>query len=131
MGGWVGGWVGEKRVGGREGDAWWHHWGCWAHARVPVVEFFCLLPFTPCLQAALRGKVGEEATAFERISDGARTISRGEVVHVNAKPQMVGRVLHFSIPQVRQWVTGRLAWVAAVSMQCVSKRAESLSQQAE
>jgi hypothetical protein len=75
-----------------------------------------------CLQAALRGKVGEEATAFERISDGARTISRGEVVQVNAKPQMVGRVLHFSIPQVSQWVAQPLVQVAAVSMQCIVKR---------
>ncbi|KAL4443930.1 hypothetical protein ABPG75_011667 [Micractinium tetrahymenae] len=50
-------------------------------------------------QAALRAKLGEETTAFERITDGIRTVSRGDVVRINAKPQLVGRVLHFTIPQ--------------------------------
>ena len=48
----------------------------------------------------MRAKLGEETTAFERITDGARTVAAGDVVRVNAKPQVVGRVLHFTIPQV-------------------------------
>lgn len=51
------------------------------------------------LQAAARSKHGEEVTAFERVTDGARTVSTGDVVRINAKPQAVGRVLHFTIPQ--------------------------------
>lgn len=51
-------------------------------------------------QAALRAKLGEDTTAFERITDGIRTVCRGDVVRINAKPQLVGRVQHFTIPQV-------------------------------
>eukprot|EP00887_Chlorella_sp_A99_P005757 scaffold1.g5757.t1 len=50
-------------------------------------------------QAAVRAKLGEGTTAFERISDGQRQINAGDVVRVNAKPLVVGRVLHFTIPQ--------------------------------
>lgn len=53
------------------------------------------------MQASLRNRLGEETTAFERISDGTRAVSRGDVVRINAKPQLVGRVLHFTIPQAR------------------------------
>lgn len=63
----------------------------------------CCLPVS--IQAALRAKLGEETTVFERITDGVRTVCRGDVVRINAKPQLVGRVLHFTIPQV--------GWVAA------------------
>lgn len=52
------------------------------------------------LQAALRGRLGEGTTAFERITDGTRTVSRGDVVRVSAKPLLVGRVTAFTIPQV-------------------------------
>jgi hypothetical protein len=53
------------------------------------------------LQAALRGKLGEGTTTFERITDGSRTVSKGDVVRINVKPQLVGRVVAFTIPQVR------------------------------
>ena len=55
--------------------------------------------FHTTLQAAVRSKHGEETTAFERITDGARTAAAGDVVRINAKPQLVGRVLYFTIPQ--------------------------------
>ena len=51
------------------------------------------------LQAAVRGKLGEETTAFLRVADGARAVAAGDVVRLNAKPAAVGRVLHFTIPQ--------------------------------
>ncbi|PRW58303.1 Structural maintenance of chromosomes flexible hinge domain-containing 1 [Chlorella sorokiniana] len=50
-------------------------------------------------QAAVRSKHGEATTAFERITDGSRTAAVGDVVRINAKPQLVGRVLFFTIPQ--------------------------------
>lgn len=52
------------------------------------------------LQAAVRSKHGEATTAFERVTDGSRTAAAGDVVRINAKPQLVGRVLFFTIPQV-------------------------------
>ena len=51
-------------------------------------------------QAALRGARGEEVTAFERMEDGGRAISKGDVVRLAVKPAVVGAVLHFSVPQV-------------------------------
>lgn len=59
------------------------------------------------LQSALRSKLGEETTAFDSITDGAHTISKGDVVRVNAKPQVVGRVLYFTIPQVNKGAGGQ------------------------
>ena len=53
------------------------------------------------MQAALRRARGEEATAFERMEDGARSVSKGDVVRLAVKPAVVGAVLHFSVPQVR------------------------------
>ena len=50
-------------------------------------------------QAALRSRRGEGITAFERISDGQRSISTGDVVRISAKPTFVGRVAYFSVPQ--------------------------------
>lgn len=52
-------------------------------------------------QAAVRAKLGEDSTAFERASDGTKVVAAGDVVRVNAKPALVGRVLHFTVPQVR------------------------------
>lgn len=69
------------------------------------------------VQAALRAKLGEETTTFERITDGTRTVCRGDVVRVNAKPQLVGRVLHFTIPQVG---TRAADWCFVVSLRHVS-----------
>ena len=51
-------------------------------------------------QAALRARLGEGTTAFERISDGHRVLSRGDVVRLSAKPALVGRVVCFIVPQV-------------------------------
>lgn len=56
------------------------------------------MPF--CVQASLRSKLGEGTTAFERITDGARVVCRGDVVRINVKPLLVGRVTAFTIPQV-------------------------------
>lgn len=51
-------------------------------------------------QAAVRSRLGEGTTAFERISDGHRVVSRGDVVRMGAKPALVGRVVYFLVPQV-------------------------------
>ena len=52
----------------------------------------------------MRADKGEEATVFLRISDGARSYSRGDCVRVqNAhtkKPPVVGRILHFYVQRV-------------------------------
>lgn len=48
----------------------------------------------------MRAKLGEDTTAFERATDGTKTVAAGDVVRVNAKPTLVGRVLHFTVPQV-------------------------------
>lgn len=53
------------------------------------------------LQAALRAGKGGDATAFERIEDGARTVSKGDIVRLSLRPVVVGEVLHFSVQQVR------------------------------
>lgn len=52
------------------------------------------------VQAGVRTKLGESTTAFERISDGQRQLSKGDVVRINAKPIVVARVLHFTVAQV-------------------------------
>lgn len=57
-------------------------------------------PHSGRMQAALRSARGEEATAFERMEDGGRSISKGDVVRLSVKPAVVGAVLHFSVPQV-------------------------------
>lgn len=49
-------------------------------------------------QAALRSRFGEGITAFERISDGNRTVSAGDVVRLSAKPAVIGRVTFFTVP---------------------------------
>ena len=54
----------------------------------------------PLAQAAVRAVKGEEATVFERISDGSRTFKTGDVVRVQnqqKKPATVGRILHFCV----------------------------------
>jgi len=58
-------------------------------------------PHDTCLQATFRAKLGEGTSAFERITDGTRTVAKGSVVRINVKPLLVGRVLAFTIPQVR------------------------------
>jgi hypothetical protein len=55
----------------------------------------------------VRSKAGEGTTAFERITDGSRTFSRGDMVRVNAKPLVVGRVLYFTVPQASGKLVGR------------------------
>lgn len=62
-------------------------------------SFRFLNPINSREQAALRAQLGEGITAFERISDGNRTISAGDVVRFSAKPAIVGRVVYFTVPQ--------------------------------
>lgn len=76
-----------------------------------MVRFTCLnraCPPPPAFkpQSAMRSKLGEDTTAFERITDGARIVCKGDVVRVNAKPQLVGHVMCFTIPQVTSRVRG-------------------------
>ena len=49
----------------------------------------------------MRAKHGESTTAFEAIYDGTQAFSKGDIVRINAKPQYIGRVVHFTVPQVR------------------------------
>ena len=74
-----------------------------ASARLAGLAYWRTLPpglALPRGQAVVRNKLGEETTAFERITDGSRAVATGDVVRVNVKPQVVGRVLYFTIPQV-------------------------------
>jgi hypothetical protein len=41
---------------------------------------------------------GEQVTLFDRITDGAQSVSRGNIIKLNCKPSMLGRVMFFSIP---------------------------------
>jgi hypothetical protein len=50
-------------------------------------------------QAALRTTMGECTTAFDRVTDGQRAVSKGDVVRIRAKPVLVGRVAYFTVPQ--------------------------------
>jgi hypothetical protein len=50
------------------------------------------------MQAAVRQMYGEQVTLFDRITDGAQSISRGDIVKLNCKPSMLGRVMFFSVP---------------------------------
>lgn len=61
----------------------------------------------------MRSKHGEATTAFERVTDGSRTAAAGDVVRINAKPQLVGRVLFFTIPQVGCAVVVCCRWACA------------------
>lgn len=49
-------------------------------------------------QAAMRAKLGEGCTVFERTTNGIRTVSVGDVVRIAAKPAVVGRVTCFTVP---------------------------------
>lgn len=52
------------------------------------------------MQALARRELGEEVTLFERIHDGVQAINSGNVVRLTTKPQLVARVLFFSVGQV-------------------------------
>ncbi|KAF8056436.1 SMCHD1 [Scenedesmus sp. PABB004] len=54
------------------------------------------------VQSLARKHLGVDVTVFERVHDGLQTISKGDVVRLNTKPAVLGRVVHFSIPQVVQ-----------------------------
>jgi hypothetical protein len=46
-------------------------------------------------------QAGQTGTAFERISDGGRAYERGDIIRLAVKPHLVGRILFFSVNQVR------------------------------
>ena len=48
----------------------------------------------------VRKEMGESHTGFERVHDGVRRMGMGDVVRLATKPQLVGRVRYFSVPQV-------------------------------
>lgn len=86
-------------------------WYCYCNA--------CSTPSIMPLQAAVRSKHGEATTAFERITDGSRTAAAGDVVRINAKPQLVGRVLFFTIPQASSQYPEDSGWrVLSAVVQC-------------
>lgn len=45
-------------------------------------------------QVNVRSQLGQDVTVFERIFDGLQRISKGDVVRLNTKPAMLGRVSH-------------------------------------
>ena len=53
------------------------------------------------MQRAVRAAKGAETTVFERISDGTRSLKKGDLVRVQGqgknKPPIVGRILHFYV----------------------------------
>jgi hypothetical protein len=53
------------------------------------------------VQAAVRRIMGENVTAFEKITDGhIRTFQVGDVVKCTAKPSIMGKILYFTVPLV-------------------------------
>jgi len=53
-------------------------------------------------QAEAKQQVGQVGTAFERITDGGRAFERGDLIRLAVKPHLVGKILYFSVAQVRQ-----------------------------
>eukprot|EP00775_Hariotina_reticulata_P002831 gene2831-3124_t len=53
-------------------------------------------------QAVARKHLGQEFTIFEQVHDGINTVQKGDIIRINTKPAVLGRVMHFSIPQVVQ-----------------------------
>eukprot|EP00798_Chlamydomonas_sp_ICE-L_P006653 gene6653-3315_t len=51
-------------------------------------------------KAMARKELGEYHTAFERVWDGSRALKVGDVVRLATKPQVVGRIRFFSVPQL-------------------------------
>ena len=51
------------------------------------------------LQALAQGWVGAPCTAFQSVVEGSRTVRKGEVVLLAGKPQVMGAVLAFTVPQ--------------------------------
>lgn len=59
-----------------------------------------LSPYSYIMQAEAEQQVGKLSCVFERISDGSRTVERGDLVQLAVKPHLVGRVCFFSVSQV-------------------------------
>ena len=55
-------------------------------------------------QEEAKKQMGQQCCAFERISDGTRTVEKGNLVQLAVKPHLVGRVRFFSIPQVQLYL---------------------------
>jgi len=55
----------------------------------------------PRAQASVRARFGASITAFDRITDGARTVAIGDAVRLASRPPLVGEALHFIVHQAR------------------------------
>ena len=51
-------------------------------------------------QAEAKKHLGAQASAFERIADGLRTVERSDLVRLALRPVIVGRVEFFSVNEV-------------------------------
>jgi hypothetical protein len=74
-------------------------------------------PSAAVSQAAARGLLGELVTAFDKISDHARTIRKGDIVQISTKPALLGEVIFFTVEKVHL----AFLWVLVFMM----KRVES------
>ncbi|KAK9820414.1 hypothetical protein WJX72_010046 [[Myrmecia] bisecta] len=83
----------------RNQDKRFREWLIRCHAQLDKTIRFHQLA-SAAVQARLRQGEGENLTAFERITDGSRTIGKGDLVKLAVKPVLIGQVLHFSIPKV-------------------------------
>jgi hypothetical protein len=44
------------------------------------------------MQAKARSHLGQDVTVFERIFDGLQSISKGDIIRLNTKPAILGKV---------------------------------------
>lgn len=61
-----------------------------------------LVPARPTcfIQAKVREQHGPQVTAFNRVIDGERVLSKGDKVYMATKPSFAGKAVHFLVGQV-------------------------------
>ena len=68
-------------------------------------------------QAAAQRWVGAPCTAFQRVTEGQKSVRKGDVVLLSGKPAVLGAVLAFTVAQVRPGVSG---WLLSLSSSTIS-----------
>ena len=73
------------------------------------------------MQESARALLGNNTTAFTRIVDGSHSLRQGDLVSLEVKPAMIGRIEYFSIAQVRSSnrLLGQVLLVRAMGDQTV------------
>lgn len=74
-------------------------WLVQCHSNLDRIIRFCQLCSTK-RQAEVRSTYGESITAFEKISDGHKTIESGAFLKIAGKPAVIGQVKYFTVPLV-------------------------------